>query len=66
MTVQIGEWVTRERRGVPHYVESVVSGDAITRCGRRLHDEPTRTGGALIDTAIFGVRKCLICQGPVT
>ncbi len=34
----IGQWVKRNE-GKWHLVESVVSDDAITRCGRRLHNE---------------------------
>lgn len=63
MSIVIGEWVTREHRGLPHLVESIVAGDAVTKCGRRLHDEPTRSGGELIPTAIFGLRKCRMCYG---
>lgn len=59
MTIQIGAWVMRTRYGVGHLVESIVAGDAIVRCGRRLSDEPT-TGGDL-DVAPFGTRKCRQC-----
>jgi hypothetical protein len=46
--VKIGDWVTRERYGSPHYVESLVAGDVVTRCGRRMTNEPTKTGGRLV------------------
>jgi hypothetical protein len=59
MSVHIGQWVRRERRGVPHLVESVIAGDAITRCGRRMTDEPNSNG--LLMLADFGVRKCRQC-----
>lgn len=64
MTVLIGEWVTRQRRGVPHIVESVVAGDAITRCGRRLGDTATKSGGLLVQ-APHGARKCRVCTDDV-
>ncbi len=38
MTLQIGQWV-RRKGGKWHIVESIVAGDAITKCGRRLRDE---------------------------
>lgn len=56
----IGEWVMRQRRHVGHLVESVVAGDAITRCGRRMAERTTR--GELVE-APFGSRKCGFCMG---
>ena len=38
MTLQIGSWV-RRKGGKYHIVESIVAGDAVTKCGRRLRDE---------------------------
>jgi hypothetical protein len=61
----IGDWVTRTKRGLPHLVESVVAGDVITKCGRRLSNEPTKTGGGLmlsVRTAGFGIWKCASCS----
>jgi len=40
--IQIGNWVHRRSsstKGKWHLVESVVVGDAITRCGKRMKDE---------------------------
>lgn len=37
--MDIGDWVRRvDRPSKWHLVESVVEGDAITRCGRRMRD----------------------------
>lgn len=58
--ILIGHWVRRERRGLPHLVESIVSGDAITRCGRRLTNEPTQSGGALLPTLDVS-HPCALC-----
>lgn len=66
MTIHLDDWVAREHRGVSHLVESLVAGDVITRCGRRLRDEPTKSGGALVLWRMFDVPKCLACQGPAT
>lgn len=60
-SVHIGQWVMRRRYGVAHLVESIIAGDAITRCGRRLSDEPTRDGGGLL-LAHYGTRQCRQCQ----
>lgn len=48
--LQIGQWVRRAYEGTAlvangpkwHLVESVVAGDAVTRCGRRLRDDPAK------------------------
>ena len=61
MTVHIGQWIRRERRPVGHLVESVIAGDAVTRCGRRLSDE-RNSRGALVE-AEFGIPKCSQCIG---
>jgi hypothetical protein len=62
--MNIGDWVAREKRGKAHLVESIVSGDVVTRCGRRLTDEPTVTGGALVAYAMRST--CLLCRGTLT
>lgn len=36
--IRIGSWVQRKPGQKYHLVESVVTGDVITRCGRRLAD----------------------------
>lgn len=59
MTVQVGHWVRREQRRVAHLVESVVMGDAITRCGRRMTDEPNTRGHLLL--ADHDPLRCLHC-----
>jgi hypothetical protein len=41
--VKIGDWV-RRRGGKWHKVESVVAGDAVTRCGRRMHEVSAYSG----------------------
>ena len=57
---RIGDWIARQRDGKAHLVESIVAGDAVTRCGRRLTDEPTVTGGQLQHK---GTRaRCLKCS----
>lgn len=59
--MNIGDWVQRERRGVPHYVESIVAGDVVTRCGKRMRDEPTKTGGKLTLSSPTFV-SCKVCE----
>ncbi len=54
----VGDWIKRERRGNPHLVESIVSDDVITKCGRRMKDEPNGDGPLIL--AMYG-RKCRIC-----
>ena len=43
MTISIGHYVRRNKPGVftskIHYVDSTVSGDVVTRCGKRMRDE---------------------------
>lgn len=46
MTLAIGSWVRRARLHKWHLVESVIAGDAVTRCGRRM-DRGTGSGGGL-------------------
>lgn len=55
----IGDWVMRPRYGVAHVIESIVSGDAVVWCGRRLTDEPS--SGGVLQRAPFGTRKCAQC-----
>ena len=62
MTAVIGAWCMRSRYRVAHLVESVVAGDAITRCGRRMSDELT-SGGSL-SPAEYGTPKCRQCLPP--
>ena len=46
--VFISSWVRRVRPGGKwHLVESLVADDAITRCGKRMRDEPTSRGEPL-------------------
>ena len=60
--MNIGDWIQRERRGKAHLVESIVAGDAVMRCGRRMRDEPTQSGGRLVqDTRQSDV--CKVCWG---
>ena len=56
----IGDWVRRERGGKPHLVESLVAGDVITNCGRRLPDEPNTRGKLVSD---LDSEPCRICSG---
>ncbi len=57
--MKIGQWVVRLRRGrAAHLVESLVSDDAVTRCGRRM--APVNPDGPLVD-APYGFKKCLRC-----
>jgi hypothetical protein len=60
--MNIGDWVQREKRGVPHLVESIVSGDVVTKCGKRMRNEPNRDGGltraSLIDEVFNKCRSC--------
>lgn len=58
--MNIGDWIQRERRGKAHKVESIVAGDIVTKCGRRMTDEPTKSGGKLVqDTRQSDV--CSVC-----
>jgi hypothetical protein len=60
VTEQIGTWVRRERAAFWHFVESLVAQDAITRCGRRLRDEPN-SRGELVFSDAPGLR-CKACS----
>jgi hypothetical protein len=55
--MEIGNWISRVRlnadlvlvrRSKWHLVESIVAGDAITKCGRRMEPK-TRSGGYGLD-----------------
>jgi hypothetical protein len=62
----IGDWIVRQKLRIPHFVESIVSGDVVTRCGRRMKDEPN-TGGPLLLAVMesgFTSRACQMCVGP--
>lgn len=59
MTVVMGTWCMRSRYRVAHLVESVIAGDAITACGRRMTDEPT-SGGEIV-VAPLDAAKCRQC-----
>jgi hypothetical protein len=59
MTIAIGQWVKRQRLTVAHLVESVVAGDAVVHCGRRMRDEPTSRG--LLVEAEYWTPKCQGC-----
>ena len=46
-TLVIGYWARRTRPsgaylGYPHKIESVIAGDMITKCGKRMKDDPDR------------------------
>ena len=56
----IGDWVRRERGGKPHLIESIVAGDVVTKCGRRLRDEPNTRGKLVSD---LDSEPCRICSG---
>lgn len=58
--MNIGDWVQRERRGKAHKVESVVAGDAVTKCGRRLADE-ANSNGELLLTGPADTLRCKVC-----
>jgi hypothetical protein len=48
MDIRVGSWIRRERGGKGHLVESLVSGDVITRCGKRMRDEPSQRGELVV------------------
>ena len=46
MALEIGSWVKRNRSGGKwHLVESIITGDAITRCGRRMPEQAAPWAG---------------------
>lgn len=53
----IGNWV-RRTGGKWHLAESVVAGDVVTRCGRRM-DRVTRTGGELQVSALMPLTRMI-------
>jgi hypothetical protein len=63
--IEIGKLIRRQRSGAKwHFVESVVAGAAITRCGRRM--EPENGSGKLdadpiLTGAVYAAK--LVCQG---
>ena len=60
---RIGTWVKREKRRNWHFVESLVAGDAVTKCGRRLADEENSRGGLVYSDAPGIGLECKGCQG---
>lgn len=62
--MEIGDWIAREKRRIPHLVDSIVAGDVVTRCGRRMRDEPNADGPLVL--ASFSVRPCRVCAPPAT
>ena len=59
--MNIGDLVVRQRLNIAHLVESVVAGDIVTKCGRRMTDEPTKTGGPLVLVGPLHQRVCQSC-----
>ena len=55
---RIGTWVKREQRQFWHFVESFVADDAVTKCGRRLANEPNSRGGLT-----FSDQPGPVCKG---
>jgi hypothetical protein len=62
MNDQIGTWVKREQRETWHLVESLVAHDAITKCGRRMHDEANSRGGLVFSDAPAWSVRCDGCS----
>ncbi len=67
MTPRIGTWVgrfggpsLRDWTTRDHYVESVIEGDPVTRCGRRLG----KRKGTLIAVAPPPINPCHFCGVP--
>jgi hypothetical protein len=60
----IGDWIVRQKLRIPHLVESLIEGDVITKCGRRMADEPNSGGPLLLAVmeAGFTSRACQMCQ----
>lgn len=61
MTIQVGQWVRRDRNGkasLTHICESLVADDVITRCGKRLRDE---LGGLTVDDDPRADQFCTRC-----
>jgi hypothetical protein len=57
--IKIGDYARRPGKRT-HKIESIIAGDAITKCGRRLTDEL----GELIVDEVTAVNACLICFRP--
>lgn len=61
--ISVGSWVRRAKSGAKwHFVESVIAGDAITRCGRRMAD-PDFLESAVepLTRAIGQPQNCQLC-----
>ena len=64
----IGAWVRREGVTMGHLVESIIAGDAVTRCGRRMKDELTpkltvHTGSVSRASRPLDWQLCWNCSG---
>ena len=59
----VGDWVQRAKRGVSHLVESIVAGDVVTKCGKRMRDEPNRDGGLEHSSLLDRFNRCKRCSG---
>ena len=61
MTIAVGDWARRNKPGRItriHLVESLVAGDIVTKCGKRLRDE---LGGLEhVSPALWG--RCRLCD----
>jgi hypothetical protein len=62
--MQIGSWVRRSGKNTKwHLVESIVAGDAFTRCGRRLRDPDLDVSGFEVLTRAIGQpQNCRYCD----
>jgi len=63
--IEIGNWVQREKRKSSkwHRVESVVDGDAFTRCGRRMAHKGLKVSEVEIRTRAIGQpQNCKGCE----
>lgn len=64
--MNIGNWVKR-RGGKWHLVESIVDGDAITKCGRRMDREKPYRDGALKVSDVMPLTRLIgqpqLCKG---
>jgi hypothetical protein len=57
--IQIGQWIRREKQKQWHFVESVIDGDAVTRCGRRMRETLAGKG---LETSVEKPDEYLLCQ----
>jgi hypothetical protein len=62
--MKIGEWVRLKRPGRRwHLVESVIAGDAVTKCGRRFPDPSFDTSTVMVLTRMIGQpQNCRYCD----